>query len=274
MLPSAAVAWRTTILSPKGRSIMQNIRQIGSVPWTNEDLTDALEQFKELYECRPVRDNVGGMRAPHLFYTWFLAKFLAPGHIVESGVFKGQGTWVLQQAAPGAEFYCIDPNQSVVEYRHQTAKYLTEDFTCHDWSALPAETTLLFFDDHQNAYQRLIYAKWLGFRHLIFEDNYPASQGDCYSLKKAFMHSGLLYPQAKEKVAPNDIDEKYILKNVEVYYEFPPVFKLARTRWGDDWKSPEYPTPEALLDEPTKPFHDIYHAEADSYTWLCYVKLY
>ena len=47
-----------------------------------------------------------------------------------------------------------------------------------------------FFDDHQNAYKRLQQCKWFGFRHVVFEDNYPSGQGDSYSLKQAFANAG------------------------------------------------------------------------------------
>ena len=99
---------------------------------------------------------------------------------------------------------------------------------------------------------------WFGFKHIIFEDNYPAGRGDCYSLKKAFAHAGFGPTHAQQRVshngllwkafrklamlagigpiafvpqytririAPNNIDARLLQKHLEVYAEFPPVFK-------------------------------------------------
>jgi hypothetical protein len=168
------------------------------------------------------------------------------------------------------------------------------------------ENSLVFFDDHQNAYKRLQQCKWFGFKHIIFEDNYPPSQGDCYSLKKAFSHAGFepgnsiaiknaesvvkrklqkligkigitpitLTPQYESvRVPPNSHDAKMIERNVETYYEFPPVIKTEKTRWGDDWDDINYPTSEPLFKELKLPEMQIFLDEAIYYTWICYVKL-
>jgi FkbM family methyltransferase len=162
----------------------------GQVPWTRAMMLGAMKEFAELYQRRPIQDNSGGMKSPHLFPIWFALRQLQPRFIVESGVWLGQGTWFFEQACPDAKLYCIDPELKRIRYRSSQATYLDRDFSQHDWSALPAEQTVLFFDDHQNAYERIKTARWFGLRHLFFEDNYPPSQGDCYSLKKAFMHAG------------------------------------------------------------------------------------
>jgi len=165
---------------------MSTYQALGQLPWTNVELIDALDEFAQLYAQRPVIDNSGGMKSPHLFCAWFVMKKLQPKVIIESGVWWGQGTWFFEKACPQAEIHCIDPNLAQIRYRSPNATYYCRDFSDIDWRGIPADETVLFFDDHQNAYTRLQIARWLGFRHLIFEDNYPASRGDCYSLKKAF----------------------------------------------------------------------------------------
>lgn len=73
-------------------------------------------------------------------------------------------------------------------------------------------------------------------------------------------------------VLPNDVDAKYLRQNIEVYYEFPPVFKTEQTRWNDDWDDVHYPTPEPLLSSVEKKYRQIFLDEAIYYTWMCYVK--
>ena len=47
----------------------------------------------------------------------------------------------------------------------------------------------------------------MGYKYLIFEDNYPIGQGDCLSLKQ------ILDGDLNE-------DKQYLLDNLKVYYEF------------------------------------------------------
>lgn len=255
-----------------------------------------LEEFASLYDKRPIRDNKGGMRSPHLFLIWYVLQALRPKVIIESGVWLGQGTWFFEQACPEARLYCIDPVLNRIQHRSRRAQYVDRDFSLVDWRRLPKDETVVFFDDHQNAYERLKTAKWFGFKHVVFEDNYPASQGDCYSLKKVFAWSGLkaseaglrspkarLYAAVRAmlgrasdsylEIPPNDVDAKYLEENLDVYQELPPIFKAERTRWGDTWNEVDYPTPEPLLRAVEASYQRRYLDEAADYTWMCYARL-
>ena len=285
--------------------MIEGLKQLEETSFLREEIAGKVEEFLDLYKLRPIKDNNGGMKAPHMFAVWFMLKKLNPDIVVESGVWKGQSTWLLRQACPNAKIISIDLNLEVREYVDDTVTYSDKDFSEHDWSAI-TENSVVFFDDHQNAYKRIQQCKWFGFKHIIFEDNYPPSQGDCYSLKKAFAHAGFepinsitatneksffkrkflklvetvgitpitLTPQYESiKVLPNSHDAKMIKKNIEIYYEFPPVIKTEKTRWGDDWDDVNYPTPEPLFEKPELPKMQIFLDEAVYYTWICYVKL-
>jgi hypothetical protein len=239
---------------------MSRVVTLGEVPWSRADLRAALEEFSSLYEDRPIQANTGGMRAPHAFLAWFALRALNPRAIIESGVWLGQGTWLIEKACPEAQIYCIDPNLKRIRYRSARAEYFDRDFATLGWNHLPKRATALFFDDHQNACERIKTAKSLGFRHLIFEDNYPPLQGDCYSLKQALN-------------SPKSADAEYLRDNLETYYELPPIFKPERTRWGDAWGEEHYPTPEPLLSSVDQAYQQQYLDEAIHYTWMCYARL-
>lgn len=260
----------------------------------------ALEEFAALYERRPIKDNQGGMRAPHMFGLWFMARALAPDLIVESGVWRGQSTWLLEQACPGAKLVSLDLNLSRRQYISEKAVYSDRDFSEQDWADV-TDRSLVFFDDHQNAYTRLQQSQWFGFKHVIFEDNYPPGIGDCYSLKQAFAHAGFDPPESRgagplrllagalsragallapgtpqyaaARVAPNDADARMLREHLEVYCEFPPVVRADNTRWGDEWDDARYPTPETLLGEASEPWRQVFLDEAQFYTWMCYARL-
>ncbi len=283
---------------------MNKVKSIGNVKWEKQDIINSLDEFLELYDSRPIKDNSGGMKSPHLFAVWFMAKQINPELIVESGVWKGQSTWLLEQACPNAKLVSIDINLKNREYFSKKAEYSDRDFSEQDWKNLP-ENSLVFFDDHQNAYKRLQQCKWFGFRHVIFEDNYPPAKEDCYSLKKAFSNAGYTYEskgafRIPEKlvpgvnkilrlagiknlrvftdceagnVMPNNTDAVLLERNLETYYEFPPVFRTDKTRWEDDWENENYPTPEPVLKNDESGKYKVFLEEAGSYTWICYAKL-
>lgn len=257
----------------------------GTPPWTREEMVAKLEEFSEVYARRPIQSNDGGMRSPHLFHFWFAMKHLKPTAVIESGVWKGQGTWFIEQACPDAEIYCLDISWKNLEFRSNRAKYINKDFSLIDWSHLKRDQTLVFFDDHVDAINRIPVCVKQGFKHIMFEDNYPHSKGDCYSLKEVFSHSGhLALPGTKNKirralgilgdreVSPNTEDAAYVRSVALVYQELPPIFKVAMTRWGDPWDQ-RFPTPAPLLSTLEKPYEQRFLDEAEWYTWICYLGL-
>ena len=237
---------------------MSKLVKIGDVSWSRNDIESKLDDFMKLYEKRPIINNNGGMGAPHCFATYFLMKSLNKPFITESGIWKGQSTWLIENTCPSAKLLCIDPNLNKRIYISKKATYTTTD-----WSKLNIanpEETLCFFDDHQNAMGRVKRAVEQGFKHLIFEDNYPVGRGDCESLKQTFNK--------------NTDDMKFLRENIEIYYEFPPVFKQEKTRWGDDWNDVNYPTTEPIFQElkGNEKYREFYD-DALGYTWIAYVKL-
>ena len=214
---------------------MQEIKQIGEVNWTYDELKQSIPEFLKLYNSRPLKDNQGGMESPHMFATWFMLKKNNPKNVIESGIWKGQGTWLIENTLPNATIFSIDIDLSIREYISEKVRYFEKDFNEIDWSIIEnKEDTLLFFDDHQNALARIKEGKEFGFKQFIFEDNYPVKQGDCYSLKKAFQHAGfipsipkmnlkqktknLIKPVKQETIPPNSEDSSYLKSSLETCF--------------------------------------------------------
>ena len=243
--------------------------------WKREDLYNSLDEFNELYKIRPIKDNHGGMTSSHMLSVWFIIKQIKPKYLIESGVWKGLGTWFFEKASPETKIISIDPVPQYREYTSPNVTYQTEDFLDTDWSHLPKEDTLIFFDDHQNFIKRMKHAYSLGFKKMIDEDNYPSIQGDCYSPKKVLANENFVIdkPGSKTWYKVNPLDVEFFKNNVDVYQEMPPIYKPEKTRWNDDWSGKHYSTPEPLVDINNKEKYPLFFEEAQGYTWICYIEL-
>ena len=152
-----------------------------------------LPQFLRLYDLRPLRDNKGGMQLNHSYACFCILKLLKPSVIIESGVWKGASTWLLQSVLPNAKLYCLDPVLSNIQYKSPTAEYRSTDFLDCDWTNIDAMSTLCIFDDHQSALHRCLHMKWWGLKYALFEDNYSPHEGDFYSIQQILAGTG--HPQ-------------------------------------------------------------------------------
>ena len=287
-----------------------NTKQIPN--WSKEEMRDELNEFIQIYSERPIKKNISGMRFSHMFAFYFMLKNLNPEFVIESGVLRGQGTWLIEKTLPNARILSIDIKLHLREYISNRAEYSSLDFKFHDFSQIDPNKTLVFFDDHQNCIERLKECKWFGIKHVIFEDNYPPNEGDCYTLRQVVSGSGykirenIFYERLKgliiflwfqihaifknkypfidhrrfraNHVKPNMIDLKYINKNIEIYYEFPPVtdptsdFKENFNHYHNSAKHHHYKTKEPLLTEAEEDKFKIAFDE-NSYNWIVYVRL-
>ncbi|WOL14569.1 hypothetical protein Cni_G23349 [Canna indica] len=176
-------------------------KQGEKVEWTRKDLLKGLEEFVPIYETRPIKNNMYGMGFDHSFGLWFMARWLKPDLMIESGAFKGHSTWVLRQAMPDTRIISLSPRHPE-KYLKKGPAYVDAnctyfagkdfvDFGSVDWGSVMRKhgisdlsRVLVFFDDHQNELKRLKQALKAGFQHLIFEDNYDTGTGDHYSLRQ------------------------------------------------------------------------------------------
>jgi len=109
------------------------------------DAIPAIEDFYDLYVSMPKISNIYGMKSPHLFLMWFALKQLSPSVIIESGVYKGLGTWWIERACPEAELFCINIDFSNLEYRSKKAHYLDKDISQNEWADIDKQNSIVFF---------------------------------------------------------------------------------------------------------------------------------
>ena len=237
--------------------ICQRGRPLFSHTWIKAQLPS----FLRTYNVRPGHGNRYGTSMMHQFALWCIIHHIKPRFIIESGVNLGLGTWIIRQAAPTAKLILLDPkNRTNMVYRDNSelAVYMIgndfQDFGSVNWRDLVLpEETLIFIDDHQEAFDRIDVALQWGFKRLVFDDNYW-NGGDVFSIKKACT---LLLGRAlgslqwtvnnnnkkgiKFKAFANTRRRKQMLdtltKNVDLYYEFPLLWKAFGTNTNSDNKN-------------------------------------
>src|ERR1044072_7317573 len=158
--------------------------------WQNERpaLLTALREFAGLLEDRAFQ-NSEGVRGVSAFALYWFIKQINPTVIFEVGFWKGFSTCIIEQAAPVAEVYCFDPILPIEyyldekklgpTYRSPRAHYSGQDFSCAGIEGITRgqPRPLVFFDDHQNKWPRLLQSKAVGIKDILFDDNSP----ECYT---------------------------------------------------------------------------------------------
>ena len=130
-----------------------------------------IEAYDALFHSAPIKDLGGGMGYNNGLVLFCFAKAVGARTIIESGVWKGFTTYLLDNAsAEDSQLFCYDINLSKVEWRSKKAQYFEQDLTGVD-VAFGDGPTLAMYDDHVSQYDRLAFSHEQGFEFLIFDDD-------------------------------------------------------------------------------------------------------
>lgn len=272
---------------------------IGSPPWTRLDLMAELTSFRAVFDARPGFENDGGSSFMHYFALWCIVRSIKPRVIIESGIHAGVGSWFLRQAAGrNVRMIFISPEApGVYKDKELTSEYYVDsrfrDFSKIDWNmVMPSlrirSKSLVFFDDHQAGVRRLQEARKLGFKHVVFDDNYLPGLGDNFSPKMVcnpatydLFNASFRFLDDFGKINYKMTMQMFqkelgnFTKAVRVYAEFPPI-----------WSGPNrFGIPDDIFKKVTMPplfqTNDILsllapidlESEARRYTHIVYLKI-
>ena len=97
--------------------------------WKISEILKELRYFEIIYKKKPIKKNIHGMNFPHMFAFFFILKKIKPKVVIESGVFRGQSSWLIQQACPNAKIISIDIDYAIDI--HASIQTMTHEYISH-----------------------------------------------------------------------------------------------------------------------------------------------
>ena len=233
--------------------------------FSKSHLKNNFSDFLTFYKNRPIKNNQSGMKIDHCYALFTLLKKIKPKYVIESGIWKGQTTWLIKNVLKNSKIFSIDIDLSQRDLIYKNVKYLEKDITKYNWSKLDKNKTLIIFDDHVCFSERLNFIKKNKFKHIIFDDNLPNHHisyytpkmivGNQYLIKKEFIKYSNFFRLIKLFIRFLKKDFKHntkikffnryiritypikknknlkksfdsFRKRIQIYYEFPPITKF------------------------------------------------
>jgi len=162
------------------------IRDLGSLLFREGEQQDQLRQFVETtWQRRPFAKNPGGMSLEACFFLHEILALIAPQIVIESGVWHGMTTYIIDSIAKVKTIHCFDPvvnDMDFIYYQSPKARYYSLDWGSSVFSQIYADNCLAIFDDHQDQMERLCLSFLRGIRYVVFDDNYAFGGGGHKSL--------------------------------------------------------------------------------------------
>lgn len=140
-----------------------------NLKFEEDKLTKYINNFYKFYIKEKFNVD-GGMGFNNMLFLHLFIKATQPNVIVESGVYKGNTTKVIEISSKKyTKIYCCDINYSNLEYRSKKAKYFEKDLSLCNLNL--TKKTLFFFDDHISHYDRLLFSIKNKVDFLILDDD-------------------------------------------------------------------------------------------------------
>ncbi|MBK1667508.1 hypothetical protein CKO28_05620 [Rhodovibrio sodomensis] len=133
-------------------------------------------EFFRIHADSPAGDNPGGSGVNDSLWLFVLARALRPARIVESGTHRGHSAWILHRACPDTPIDSFDVDTGKLTWSHAQLQVHAGDWTQTIQPDPANAEALVFFDDHINHARRVVEAHARGFRWMLVDDNFAATQ--------------------------------------------------------------------------------------------------
>jgi len=253
--------------------------------------TEDLDYFISNIYFDNIENNSGGMKINDMFSFYFLLKNLRPTIIIESGVWNGFSTKLIRKVlGSNCKIISLDPREipedGFIDDNINTTYFTGTSFV--DFKDLKIEeaindkeTILCFFDDHQNAAQRLIQCVEKNITHVFFNDNYPVNAGshysiqhlidndprNCFNLSSQYYYSINTFPHIDIKNRLN------LINKIDNYLVFPNVFSSKINLYEGIFDSNGffYENSNDYNDNISK--YNIFYKNKEQYCWNTYLTI-
>ena len=183
------------------------------------------KEFEKIYNQRPFKENIGGLNFYGMYSLWNILNTLKPKYAIESGVWKGCSTWIIDNIDSVEKIICIDPLNKIwypdqLLYVSKKAEYVSIDFLEQNFENINLNECVVFFDDHQDILPRLLHCKKLGINNIIMDDNYRTTVGShisLYCLQNLVIEESFKEIEIEKEINYNDLEKN---ENVEdIFYK-------------------------------------------------------
>jgi len=143
---------------------------ISITPQTIKGFIDDFLLYCETRIPEAIKGKKGSTSLPGLLPLYLVSRAIAPGMIIESGVFIGSSLHMFADTFSGLPIYAFDIDMTRLEIESQGIVLCEMDWNQFDH--LPKhENTIVFFDDHINCAKRILECQKKGIRWAIFDDS-------------------------------------------------------------------------------------------------------
>ena len=158
---------RNTILS---KTLKEEFFKNLKIELKIEELLLLIEEFDNIFRKFKFKNLEGGFGYNNSLYLFIFIRLLKPSRVIESGVFKGFTTYIIDNATTDkTEIVCIEPNIDRIQYKSVKAQYFDKDISKINLE--DNQNTLVFFDDHVPHINRIKLIREKKFKYVIFDDD-------------------------------------------------------------------------------------------------------
>ena len=167
------------VLSFRNEQISDYLFQFGSefgIKFEKTKLLTSIRRYEEIFRNSKIKDLNGGLGFNNGLFFYVLISHFNPKKIIESGVWKGYSTFLIDDATSiDTKILCFDINLDKREFLSKKASYFESDLTLvSDVDYKKIDFAL--FDDHVSIYDRLKFCIENEIEIAVVDDDVGVSQ--------------------------------------------------------------------------------------------------
>ncbi len=167
------------ILSLRNIQISDYLFQFGlgfGVEFKKTKLLNSIERYEEIFRHSKIRDLNGGLGFNNGLFFYVLISHFQPKKILESGVWKGYSTFLIDEATSmDSEIFSFDINLDKREFISKKASYFESDLSLESEVNF-SKIDFALFDDHVSIYDRLKFCLKNEIKIVVVDDDLSVSQ--------------------------------------------------------------------------------------------------